>query len=310
MSTQDGQIQKISLKDKNYPPLLKKIKKPPRVLYIKGNLASLTENPCFAIVGTRKISQAGYALGFKIARDLARAGLTIVSGLAEGGDTAAHQGALECNYAPVHRNKKPGLTIAVMGTSLEDDLIFPKENFSLSRQILASGGALISEYQENQPGSKWTFPERNRIIAGLSLGVLVLECPEKSGALITAREARRAGRLLFAVPSSPYQKFAQGPNFLIRNWRAYLTLASQDIIKILTQKFDLRLTTNNLRQTRETLKDKNQAKVFEILQQAPLHIDELCSRTGFNASKLSQILTEMELEDLIKEVGPKIYTIA
>jgi DNA processing protein len=310
MSTQNDKIRKISLKDGNYPPLLKKIKNPPKNLYIKGDPISFTKQPCFAVVGTRKISQAGYALGFKIARDLARAGLTIVSGLAEGGDTAAHRGALECNYAPVHRNKKPALTIAVMGTSLEDDLIFPKENFGLSKQILASGGALISEYQKNQPGSKWTFPERNRIIAGLSLGVLVLECPEKSGALITAREAQRAGRLLFAVPSSPYQKFAQGPNFLIRDFGAYLTLTSQDIIKILTQKLNLQLTTANKQQKSKLLKDKNQAKVFEILQQGPVHIDELCSKTGFNAPELSQILTEMELEDLIKEVGPKIYAIA
>ena len=182
------EIKKVSIKEKQYPELLKKISEPPKILYFRGKLLP-TEN-CFAIVGTRHCSDYGKQMVLEIGGDLAESGFTIVSGLAEGIDTHAHLSAV----------KKEKRTIAVLGTGLDEKSIYPQTNLKLVKKILETGGCLISEYPPGTRGSKFTFPERNRIISGMSLGVLVVESKRKSGSLITAMWAKRQGKKVFAVP--------------------------------------------------------------------------------------------------------------
>ncbi len=161
------EIKTISISDINYPKLLKEIKNPPKVLYYKGELKS--EENCFAIVGTRRCSSYGKQVALEIAGDLVEAGLTIASGLAPGIDTFSHQAAVE-------RRKR---TIGVLGTGLDEKSIYPQSNLKLAEEILERGGCLVSEYPPGTPGSKFTFPQRNRIISGLSVGELEIEAKEK-----------------------------------------------------------------------------------------------------------------------------------
>ena len=198
------EINKISIEDKEYPKLLKEIKNPPKILYYLGEIKA-TEN-CFAIVGTRRYSSYGKQVALEIAGDLAEVGLTIVSGFAFGIDTSAHQATIE-------RGKR---TIAVLGTGLDEKSIYPRSNLKLVEKILETGGCLISEYPPGTHGSEFTFPQRNRIISGLSLGALVVEAKEKSGALITANFAFSQKRKVFAIPGPIYSSNSRGPHLLIK----------------------------------------------------------------------------------------------
>ena len=174
-------ITTINIKDKNYPKLLKEIYDPPEKIYILGNIEAVGDLP-FAVVGTRKMSREGKEIASRIVKNLAQNGFTIISGLALGIDGVAHQAALEAK----------GKTVAVLGSGLNN--IYPSAHKKLADQIIASGGAIISEYEPDMPPLKHQFPERNRIISGLSLGTLVIEAPFKSGALITARCALEQNR--------------------------------------------------------------------------------------------------------------------
>ncbi|MDD4996162.1 MAG: DNA-processing protein DprA [Patescibacteria group bacterium] len=209
----------ISLKDKNYPQLLKEIYGPPKQLYCLGKLKSKEKFP-LAVVGTRKISFYGKKTTEYFVNVLVQAGLTIISGLALGIDGLAHQIALE-NH---------GRTLAVLGSGL--DIIYPPKHKKLAKEIIKSGGALLSEYPPKTRPSKLTFPARNRIVSGLSLGVLVIEAPIKSGALITARFALEQGREVFAVPGGIYNENSQGCNFLIKMGAKPVT-KPEEILEIL-----------------------------------------------------------------------------
>jgi DNA processing protein len=211
-------MEKISIEDKKYPELLRKIKNPPKVLYYEGRIEP--KEMCLAIVGTRKFSSYGKQTALKIAGDIADSGLTIVSGLAPGIDTFVH-------IAAVERKKR---TIAVLGTGLDEKSIYPKENINLARKIVELGGCLISEYPPGTPGSKITFPQRNRIVSGLSLGVFVVEAKIRSGSLITAREAISQNRKIFALPGSIYSLNSQGTNSLIKKG-AKLVETAEDILQ-------------------------------------------------------------------------------
>lgn len=220
----EEKIKTIRLEDKEYPLLLKKITNPPKILYFKGEL--LKEEKYFAIVGTRRASDYGKEIAFSIARDLSEAGLIIVSGMARGIDSFAHKGTLE----------RGGRTIAVLGTGLDEKSIYPKENLNLARKILENKGCLISEYPPKTSGLRQNFPERNRIIAGLSFGVLVVEAKFGSGALITANWAKRYRRKIFAVPGSIHFPNSQGCHFLIKQG-ARLVENANDILKELSLPF-------------------------------------------------------------------------
>ncbi len=212
------EIKTIGLQDKNYPRLLTSIKNPPPVLYYRGELKP--QEICFAIVGTRMCSPYGKEAATEFAGDLSEAGLTIVSGLAPGIDTYSH-------LAVVEKSKR---TIAVLGTGLDTKSIYPQSNLALTQKILTTGGCLLSEYPEGTPGSKITFPQRNRIISGLSSGVLVVEAKQKSGSLITARWAQKQNRKVFAVPGQIYSLNSKGCHYLIKHG-AFLAESANDILE-------------------------------------------------------------------------------
>lgn len=284
------EIKTVDIKDKDYPNLLRKIKNPPRVLYVKGKM--LPNEPCFAIVGTRRFSSYGKQAALEIAVDLSEAGLTIVSGLAPGIDTFAHLSVIEGN----------GRTIAVLGTGIDKKSIYPQLNLKLSEKIIDTNGALVSEYMPGTRGTKFTFPQRNRIIAGLSIGILVIEAKEKSGALITADYALSQNRKLFAIPGSIYSSNSRGPNNLIKNG-AKLVENANDILK----ELNLPLANKVGKITGET---EEENLILEALKEESLYIDKIIERTKLQAPVVSGILTILEIKRKIKNLGGGIYAIS
>lgn len=224
MKTSNG-VKKISLQEKEYPQLLKEIYNPPKALYYQGQLSAKEKYP-LAVVGTRKMSAYGRRVTEFLVKELVRRGFTIISGLALGIDGIAHQTAL----------KENGRTIAVLGSGLNN--IYPFKHKKLAQKIIQSNGLIISEYSPETRPSKWTFPARNRIVAGLSLGTLVIEAPEKSGALITARFALEQGREVFAVPGDINKNNYQGCHKLIKMGAKPVT-KPEDIL----ETFDFKLKT-------------------------------------------------------------------
>jgi len=212
------EIKKITIKDEEYPKLLKEIKNPPKILYVRGEI--LPDDSFFAVVGTRRFSSYGKQVALEIAVDLAETGLTIISGLAPGIDTFSHQACVE-------RGKR---TIAILGTGLDEKSIYPQSNLELSRKIIETKGCLISEYPPGTSGTRFTFPQRNRIISGISKGILVIEAKEKSGSLITANYAFMQKRKVFAIPGPIFSSNSRGTHKLIKEG-AKLVENANDILK-------------------------------------------------------------------------------
>lgn len=291
-----GKIKTIKIEDKNYPKLLRKIKNPPKILYIRGEISA--EENCFAVVGTRAYSIYGKQTAIEISEQLSRAGLTIVSGLAPGIDTFSHISTIEAK----------GRTIAVLGTGLDEKSIYPKTNIELSRKILETGGTLISEYPPGTRGTRFTFPRRNIIISGLSLGVVVIEAKQKSGALITANWAKKQGRKLFAVPGSIYSPNSKGCHYLIKNG-AKLVENADDILKEL-EKPSINSEILNFNFNRKIKgKNKNETLILETLQGKALDINKIIEITKLPAPIIASNLSILEIEDKIRNIGGNIYTI-
>ncbi len=286
----DRDIKTVSIEDKNYPKLLKKIKDPPKVLYFRGEI--LPKENCFAIVGTRKYSPYGKQVALEIAGDLAEASLTIISGLAPGIDTFVHQAVIE-------REKR---TVAVLGTGLDEKSIYPKSNLKLAKTILETGGCLISEYPPGTSGAKFTFPQRNRIISGLSLGVLVVEAPEKSGALITADFAFSQKRKVFAIPGSIYAKNSKGCHYLIKRG-AKLVENANDILK----ELNLSLKTVGGAIKGKTLEEN---LVLGALKEECLYIDKIIEKTKLSASTVTSTLAILEIAGKVKNLGGNVNAIS
>ena len=286
------EIKTIKIEDKNYPKLLKEIKDAPKVLYDRGEI-KFDEN-CFAVVGTRRFSSYGKQVALEIAGDLAEAGLTIVSGLAPGIDTFAHTSVVE-------RNKR---TIAVLGTGLDEKTIYPQSNLKLAEKILETGGALISEYPPGTPGSQFTFPQRNRIISGLSLGILVIEAKQKSGALITAEWAKKQGRKVFAVPGPIYSSNSKGCHYLIKKG-AKLVENAEDILK------EFNLTCLKPEVKHEFMgKNEEESLILNILKEEALDVDKIIERTKLPAQKIASTLAILEIEGRVRNLGGNIYAIS
>jgi DNA processing protein len=285
------EIREISIEDKNYPKILKKIKDPPRVLYYLGEIKS--EENCFAIVGARKCTNYGKEIAYRIASDLVEADLTIVSGFAPGIDTIAHKAAIE----------KGKRTIAVLGTGIDEKSIYPKSNLKLIDKILENGGAIISEFPLGTHGAKYTFPQRNRIISGLSLGVLVVEARMQSGALITANYAKEQGRKVFAVPGSIFSQTSKGCHFLIKNG-AKLVESAEDILE--------ELGIRKLEVVRREIKGKTpeESLILEVLKEGALDIEKIIEKTKLSPSRVASILSILEIEGKIKNLGGNIYAIS
>jgi len=277
-----------------YPASLKTIYDYPPVLYIKGEIR---EQDAFAvaIIGSRKNTVYGKSACEKIVRDLTDMGVTIISGFARGIDTIAHQTALSEN----------GRTIAVLGNGLSYH--YPPENRKMEDKIIANG-AIISEFPMGQRPDKQNFPRRNRLISGLSLGVVVVEAAEKSGALITATCASEQGRDVFAVPGSIFSKYSAGPHQLI-NKGAKLAEKADDIIsEISVLKNLVDKTRLNLKVVREEKKISAESRpVYNLIGHEPVHIDYLSEKLNMPIEKLAVILLNLVIDGLISELPGKTY---
>ena len=279
----------ISSEDK-YPDLLKEISYSPLSFYIKGKIPE--EMPCIAIVGTRKISAYGKLVIEKLVQELVRHNFIIVSGLAYGVDTIAHKTALE--------NK--GKTIAVLGSGLNN--VYPYSNKKLSQEI-AKHGALITEYPLEAHALKHYFPWRNRIISGLSLATLVIEAPEKSGALITAQFALEQNREVFAIPGSIFNKNSVGTNNLIKQG-AKLVSQIEDIFEELNIQYTLPI----IKDPPSNLKfdNKQEKKIYQSLsKKKPLAIDKIIEISNLSPKEVLAILTTLELKEFIKNTNEGNY---
>ncbi len=279
----------LTLADDSYPPLLSSLPDAPAVLYVKGSLLPSDEQ-ALAVVGTRKASTYGRDAAHDLSRQLARNGITIVSGLAHGIDTAAHRGALD-----------GGRTIAVVGCGL--DQIYPRDNEQLAHEI-CQHGAMISEFAIGVPPEGRNFPRRNRVISGLSLGVLVIEAAEGSGALITAGIAAEQGREVFAVPGNIYNPGSRGSNRLIQDG-AKLVMGVDDILS------ELKIAHSNVqfKTTAERVSPGNnlEATLIQNLSADPIHVDDLARLCDLPIATITSTLTIMELKGLARKVGPMQY---
>ena len=298
----------LLLDDGVYPALLREIYDPPIVLYVKGAWSSCLEQPCVAIVGSRKCSTYGQNAALMLARDLAQRGVTIVSGFARGIDAAAHRGALEAG----------GRTVAVLGTGL--DRFYPRDHGRLADDILKNGGALVTQFPLGTPPVSENFPYRNRIISGLSLGTAVVEAAENSGSLITARLAIEQNREVFAIPGNITSRNSFGTNYLIKGAGAKLVQQWQDIAGELPPQVAARLLPPPFSDTRreKSLPDKlalvpeglsaNETVVMKLLTpDLPVHIDLLVDKSRLTIPDLTAALLELEMRELIRALPGKCF---
>ena len=286
-----------TLADPLYPPLLREIPDPPPYLYVYGNLDGSPKN--IAVVGSRNATDYGISTTQRLCADLSTFGITIISGMALGIDTAAHQGALAGR----------GKTIAVLGSGL--DKIYPSENLNLFNRI-SERGAVISEFALNTAPEAHNFPIRNRIISGMSLGTVVVEATKKSGSLITARLAAEQNREVFAVPGSIQSFKSTGTHTLIKQG-AKLVENAQDVLEELTafvdapkliKDQDSNRTTQNL-----SLLTPEELAVHKVLSPYPEHIDTIVRKTTFEPGKLLSILLQLELNGMVKQLPGKRFAL-
>ena len=321
----------LTMQDADYPVRLRNIFEPPCLLYVKGQLPVIDEEVAVAMVGTRKASPYGIEAAEKIAYGLSRQGAVVISGAAAGVDSASHRGALRAG----------GKTIAVLGNGL--DVVYPAENEWLYRDIAASG-ALISEYPPGTAAEAWHFPARNRIISALSLGTIVVEAPEKSGALITANTALEQGRDVFAVPGPIDAPLSRGCNRLIADGAAALITDSWDVLreyeamyphKILGERVELPRTLGyqareeqaRARQTASAAAEEapslppldlktndagltdDQITILRALKDGAMQVDDIIETTDLPTRRVLSALTMMELEGYVAQGGGKHFSL-
>ncbi len=284
-------VRVITWKDEAYPPLLRKIEYAPPVLYICGNL---TDDDChysLGIVGTRKMSAYGRQVTEHFAQELVRGKVTVVSGLALGVDTVAHTAALDAG----------GRTIAVLACGL--DIIYPASNFNLAKRIVDSGqGALLTAFPLGVRPEARNFPARNHIISGLSLGILVTEAPQRSGALITASSALEQGREVFAIPNNIFSSGGAGVNKLIQDG-AHPVTNINDILMSL----NLYMVPQQVEAQADLPTNSEEQALLALLGQEPCHIDDLIRQSQFTAQDVTAALTTLELKGMVRQVGGMQY---
>jgi len=285
-------IQIINLWDNNYPPLLKEITYPPFLLFVKGNLLHHTQDS-ISIVGTRRCTHYGRHTAEKFAEVFAQNDIIVTSGLAYGVDTYSHLAAI----------KAGGITYAVIASGI--DCILPFESKKNADRILESGGAIISEYKCDIKAMPGFFPQRNRIISGLSRATVVIESAEKGGSLITARFAFDQGREVFAVPGEIYSEKSKGTNILIKKNIAQIAVSPESVLE------ELNLLKNKKSIFEDYMKNINinsdESKLLEILNHKPMHIDEILNISGLEMSVILVKLLELEFKNLVKQLPGKYY---
>lgn len=274
----------------NIPVLLREISDPPKKLYVRGTLPA-EDIVTVCIVGSRKYSAYGKEVCEKLVASLAPYKVSIVSGLALGIDSIAHESAL--------RHKMH--TIAVPGSGLDPSVLYPSSHKRLAENILASGGALLSEFEPTFKATTWSFPQRNRIMAGLSKIVIVIEAEKKSGTLITARLAMEYNRDVAAVPGPIFSKNSEGPHHLIKNGAIPIT-SPDDLIEALNLE---KQTEENF--TKNDLSEEEQ-KIVSLLEQEPLTRNEIVEILDLSTTECSVLLTKLELRGVVKESFGKLHT--
>lgn len=285
-------VKQTSIGEASYSKLLSQISDPPKKLYCRGDL-NLLNSQCFAVVGTRKLTSYGKEATRKITTGLVQTGFVIVSGLAMGIDATAHQATLDAR----------GKTIAVLGSGIDDASMYPQIHIRLAKDILTNGGLIISEYEEGFNATQWSFPARNRIISGLSCGVLVVEADVKSGALITASCALDQNRDVFAVPGDILSPKSVGPNTLIQKG-AKLVMTAHDIISEYQENLKLlpRETLNSAARN-----DTEEAILNLLDQSGVLSLDEIIGKSGIEASAVMVSTSMLEIHGIVKHLGNGKY---
>jgi DNA processing protein len=298
----------LLLDDGVYPSSLREIYDPPIVIYVKGSWSECLDQPSIAVVGSRRCSTYGQNAALMMARDLALRGVTVISGFARGIDAAAHRGALEAG----------GRTVAVLGTGIDE--CYPRDHRKLAAEILDRGGALVTQFPLGTPPVSENFPYRNRIISGLSLGVVVVEASENSGSLITARLAMEQNREVFAIPGNITSRNSFGTNYLIKGAGAKLVQQWQDIATELPPQIAAKLLPPPFgeKKKEQSLADRLafvpeglsriETSVFRLLApDAPSHIDTLIDQSRLPISELTSALLSLEMRELIRALPGKCF---
>ncbi len=287
-----AEIRLVTIEDEEYPELLKEIYNPPFLLFVRGQI-NPADKYAVAIVGARRASEYGKQVTANLAMTLAQNNVTIVSGLALGIDSYAHQATLSVPNAR---------TIAVLGCGIDDDSIYPSENKGLAHKIIEGRGAVISEFGPGMPPLKQHFPARNRIISGLSLGVVVVEATLVSGSLITARHALEQGRDVFAVPGNIYHKNAEGPNSLIKTG-AKLVEKPEDIL----EELHLKQVAEKMTVQRMLPETDEEQNILKHLELEPIHVDKLVELVGVSVTDINSLLVMMEMKGIVRNLGGGNY---
>jgi DNA processing protein len=280
-----------------YPDLLTQLRGAPLALFVNGNIDAM-HLPSLAIIGSRNPTRGGITNALEFSKYMARSGYTIVSGLAQGIDTAAHRGALEAG----------GRTVALLGHGI--DRVYPPQNRDLAHEI-ATTGALVTEYPLGAPPDKRHFPERNRLISGLSIGTLVVEAARRSGSLITARLAADQGREVFALPGSIHNPLARGCHELIRQGAKLVETAADISAELAPLAGHLRqnVTESTVNETSIGDEDTDYAELRKVLGHDPVSIDDLESQSGLTIDQLSSMLLILELQGEVEALSGGRYTL-
>lgn len=294
MAKQKFNIKKIKFEDDEYPDTLKTILYPPEQLYVLGDEKLLKEKS-ISIIGSRVCSEKGAKIAQEFASSLSKMGICIISGMAKGIDTAAHIGAL----------KYGGKTIAVLGGGFNN--IFPKENEKLFLDIIKNGGAVVSEYDVNTIATSQRFVQRNRIVSGLSMGVLVVEAKARSGTSITADFATRQNKKVFCIAHGIEEREGVGTNRLIKKG-AKLVTSVEDIKKELCINIDENVDKHIEKTINIVNVPKEYMPIYKYISDKPINVDELCKKTKLDIRKVNYILTMLELEGYIKKMPGNLIT--
>lgn len=281
----------ITIEDKRYPEQLRKIKNPPKQLYIEGDVELLKSN-IISIIGSRACSENGIELTHKFAKELVYQGFTITSGMAIGIDTIAHQTALQ----------EQGKTIAVLGNGFKH--IFPRENIELYQQIIKNGGLVVTEYPPKEKVKSKNFLERNRIVSGLALGILVVEAAYRSGTSVTARLAKEQGKKIFALPHEVSDRHGVGTNRLIRQGAKIVT-CTEDIMRefpFLSYKPLLKEKEIEVSKRRKKCENKEYNQIYQFITENPISLNEIYKKSNEDISKINNILLMLELKGYIEKV--------